>query len=90
MLQDMLYTHTHAHNANIIAAKCIKLRNEKQISRKRSLSITLRETRGSRQSPAILLIPELRHDLTAETLYGVCHVLFLLSLMRLCRLDPSS
>lgn len=45
-------------------------------NRKCSLSITVKEKRESRQSPAILLIPELRHDLTEEALYGVCHVRF--------------
>lgn len=32
--------------------------------------------RESRQRPAILIIPQLRHDLTEEALYGVYHVCF--------------
>jgi len=54
--------------------------NEKQKCTELSLSITVKEMRKSLQSLAILIIPELRHDLTAEAFHGVCHVYFLHSL----------
>ncbi len=57
----------HRQKKNLI----VKLKTDRQRMHHYNYS-----KRGSRQSRAILFIPELRDDLTEEALFGVCHVRF--------------